>query len=213
MTVPKRGLRKHKNITTVISRTLKPHRGPVHPNMIIHYNTSFSEKVHPLLSSHQNMYLVCMQLFTSQDINWWSGVDYCDFFYQLFGLSFWRHPFTAEHPLRSNWWMLNLIKSDEETNLSTSWMAWVLYQQSFIFGVNYSFNDLMIMKSANQWFHYSLDNAVAQTDDDDKQTGQSPFQSRDELGKDQQTLSWREDKEIQLLNICKPLDLFSVCFQ
>ncbi len=25
-------------------------------------------------------------------------------FYQLFGLSFWRHPFTAEHPLLSKWW-------------------------------------------------------------------------------------------------------------
>ncbi len=24
-------------------------------------------------------------------------------FYQLFGLSFWRHPFTAEHPLMSKW--------------------------------------------------------------------------------------------------------------
>ncbi len=25
----------------------------------------------------------------------WSGVDYCDAFISLFGLSFWRHPFTA----------------------------------------------------------------------------------------------------------------------
>ncbi len=28
----------------------------------------------------------------------WSRVDYY-YFYQLFGLSFWRHPFTAEDPL------------------------------------------------------------------------------------------------------------------
>ncbi len=28
------------------------------------------------------------------------GLLWC--FYQLFGLSFWRHPFTAEHPLLSN---------------------------------------------------------------------------------------------------------------
>ncbi len=70
----------------------------------------------------------------------------------------------------------------------------------------------MILKPVNQCFDYSLDNAIAQTDDDDKQTGQSPLQSRDELGKDQQTLSWREDKEIQLLNIWKPIDLFPVCF-
>ncbi len=30
----------------------------------------------------------------------WSGWLWC-FYYQLFGLSFWRHPFTAEHPLMS----------------------------------------------------------------------------------------------------------------
>ncbi len=35
----------------------------------------------------------------------WRGlpVDYCDIFYQLFGLSFWRHPFTVEDPLVSKW--------------------------------------------------------------------------------------------------------------
>ncbi len=32
----------------------------------------------------------------------WSAVDYCGF-YQLFGLSFWRHPFTAEHSLLKHW--------------------------------------------------------------------------------------------------------------
>ncbi len=31
----------------------------------------------------------------------WCGLLWC--FYQLFGLSFWRHPFTAEDPLVSNW--------------------------------------------------------------------------------------------------------------
>ncbi len=30
----------------------------------------------------------------------WSGVDYCDVFIRL---SFWRHPFTAEHPLLRHW--------------------------------------------------------------------------------------------------------------
>ncbi len=49
-----------------------------------------------------------MQLLTSQDINWWTGVVWitCGLLwcvYQLFGLSFWRHPFTAEHPLLSKW--------------------------------------------------------------------------------------------------------------
>ncbi len=36
----------------------------------------------------------------------WSGMDYLwiiVMFCQLFGLSFWRHPFTAEDPLVSKW--------------------------------------------------------------------------------------------------------------
>ena len=44
------------------------------------------------------------QLLSSPDVNWWTGVLWitCGLlwcFYQLFGLSFWRHPFTAEDPL------------------------------------------------------------------------------------------------------------------
>ncbi len=43
-------------------------------------------------------------LLSSPDVNWWTGVVWitCGLlwcFYQLFGLSLWRHPFTAEHPL------------------------------------------------------------------------------------------------------------------
>ncbi len=50
------------------------------------------------------------QLLSSPDVNWWSGVVWiiCGLlwcFYQLFGLSFWRHPFTAEHPLVSKWFL------------------------------------------------------------------------------------------------------------
>ncbi len=57
----------------------------------------------------------------------WSGVDYCDVFNQLFGLSFWRHPFTAEHPLVSKWCNATFLQicSHKETNSYTSWMAWV----------------------------------------------------------------------------------------
>ncbi len=49
--------------------------------------------------------IVCyMQLLASQEINWWTGeVWIIVMFYQLFGLSFWRHPFTAEHPMVSKW--------------------------------------------------------------------------------------------------------------
>ncbi len=44
--------------------------------------------------------------FTRHSFMDWSHVDYLwitVMFYQLFGLSFWRHPFTAEHPLVSKW--------------------------------------------------------------------------------------------------------------
>ncbi len=37
-----------------------------------------------------------------------TGVDYCDDFI-MFGLSFWRHPFTADDPLVSKWCKLMYI--------------------------------------------------------------------------------------------------------
>ncbi len=45
-------------------------------------------------------------------------MDYLWFFYQLFALSFWWHPFTAEDPLVSKWCNATFLKifSDEETN-------------------------------------------------------------------------------------------------
>ncbi len=53
-----------------------------------------------------DLFLTNLQFFTSQDISWWTGVLWITCvllwcFYQLFG--FWRHPFTAEHPLLSKW--------------------------------------------------------------------------------------------------------------
>ncbi len=45
----------------------------------------------------------------------WCGLLWC--FYQLFGLSFWRHPFTAEHPLESKWWNATFLQiQNKETN-------------------------------------------------------------------------------------------------
>ncbi len=59
------------------------------------------------------------------------------FFYQLFGLLFWRHPFTAADPLVSKWCEAKffLICFDEVTNSSTVWMAWggENFKQIFIF--------------------------------------------------------------------------------
>ncbi len=53
-------------------------------------------------------FLQSLRCFTSQEVNWWTrvmwiacGLLWC--FYQLFGLSFWWHPFTAEDPLVSKW--------------------------------------------------------------------------------------------------------------
>ncbi len=42
------------------------------------------------------------QRLSSPDVNWWTGVVWitCDVFIRL---SFWRHPFTAEHPLLRHW--------------------------------------------------------------------------------------------------------------
>ncbi len=38
------------------------------------------------------VYFINTQLFTSQDVYWWSRVDYCYFFISCLD-SFWRHPF------------------------------------------------------------------------------------------------------------------------
>ncbi len=55
------------------------------------------------------------QLFSSPDVNWWTGVDYCDVFIRL---SFWRHPFTAEHPLLRHWCISpNLMKKQTHLHL------------------------------------------------------------------------------------------------
>ncbi len=80
------------------------------------------------------------QLFTSQDINWWTGVVwityYCDVFNQLFELSFWRHPFTAEDPL------IHFSKSvpiNKLTQLILDGLCLSKFSANFHFWVNYSF--------------------------------------------------------------------------
>ncbi len=78
-----------------------------------------------------DLFLRNPQLLTWQDVNWWTGVVWITcgllwWFYQLFGLSFWRHPFTAEDPLVSKWCNSKFLQicSHEETISSPSWMAW-----------------------------------------------------------------------------------------
>ncbi len=76
----------------------------------------------------------------------WCWLLWC--FYQLFGLSFWRHPFTAEHALVSEWCNATFLQicSDEETNSSTSLMVWWWVH----FWVNYSFKCIFIYRAVNE---------------------------------------------------------------
>ncbi len=75
------------------------------------------------------------QLFTSQDVNWWSGVVWitCGLlwcFYQLFGLSFWRHPFTAEDPLVSKWCNDTFLQICYDEEIEWMAMGWVQFLQT-----------------------------------------------------------------------------------
>ncbi len=78
----------------------------------------------------------------------WCGLLW--WFYQLFGLSFWRHPFTAEDSLVNKWCNATFLKIcfDEETNSSTSWttLGWV----RFDFWVNYSV-DISFKPISDAW--------------------------------------------------------------
>ncbi len=71
------------------------------------------EKIHGL-------FLIDTAFFPSEDVNWWTGIVWitCELlwcFWQLFGLWFWRHPFTAEDPLVSKWCNAKVFQiSDEE---------------------------------------------------------------------------------------------------
>ncbi len=73
------------------------------------------------------------QLLSSPDVNWWTGVVWitCGLlwcFYQLFGLSFWRHPFTAEHPLLRHWCSDTFLQTWWRNKLILIW-RWAQLQQ------------------------------------------------------------------------------------
>ncbi len=71
---------------------------------------------HQLLTNGSSAVNGCQRhRFCLLNYNWWTGVVritcgllWC--FYQLFGLSFWRHPFTAEDPLLSEWWNATFLQ-------------------------------------------------------------------------------------------------------
>ncbi len=96
------------------------------------------------LALMMDLFITNMQIFASQDVNWWTGVVWitCKLlwcFYQLLGLSSWRHPFTAEDPLLSKWYNAKFLPicEDEETNSST-------------------FNGLRVYKCSEHFVNYSL---------------------------------------------------------
>ncbi len=64
-----------------------------------------------------------MHVLATQDINWWTGVMpvTCGLlccFNQLFGVSIWRHPFTAEDPLMSEWCYVKHLQICSDDRLS-----------------------------------------------------------------------------------------------
>ncbi len=88
-----------------------------------------------------NLLINNTQIFTSQDVNRWIGVMWITcgllwWFYQLFRLPFWRHPFTARSI--GKWCNAEFlqIRSDDEINSSTSQMAWewIHFLQIFFLG-------------------------------------------------------------------------------
>ncbi len=87
-----------------------------------------------------DLFLTNVQLFTFSLQTWWTGVVWITYwllwyFYQLFELSFWRHPSTAEDPLVSK-----LFSKSVAMEKMKSWIVsgWVIVKQILIW-VNYSF--------------------------------------------------------------------------
>ncbi len=84
---------------------------------------------------------------SSPDVNWWTGVVWIIVFIRL---SFWRHAFTAEHPMPRHWcrntflqiwWRNKLIYISDGLRVST-------FSANFHFWVNYCWRVLC------QWFPY-----------------------------------------------------------
>ncbi len=96
-----------------------------------------------------DLFFTNMQLLASQDVNWWTGVVWitCGLlwcFYQLFGLSFWRHPFTAEDPSVSKWWNATFLQiwwRNKLIYILDGLKVWTF--SDFFGGVNYCLKSLV----------------------------------------------------------------------
>ncbi len=89
----------------------------------------------------------------------------CFFIRYQFGLSFWRHPFSAENPFVSKWCNTKFLQicSDKETN--SSWKAWGLvhFQQILIFAWTIPLTSLLshrwtfaIISQSMVWLHIHI---------------------------------------------------------
>ncbi len=115
-----------------------------------------------------DFFITTMQLLDSQDVNWWTVVVWisCGLlgcFYQLSGLTFWWHPFTAEDPLVRKWWNAKFLYIyDEETNSPTIWWPEDDYIFcSFLFWVNYLFKRVCKTKIGwVSWMHVCISGVV-----------------------------------------------------
>ncbi len=71
------------------------------------------------------------------------GLEWCELlwcFYQLFGLSFWRHPFTEEDPLVSKWWNATFLQIWWRNKLFLKAEGDYISVNLNFWEVNYSFN-------------------------------------------------------------------------
>ncbi len=79
-----------------------------------------------------DLFLTNTQLLASWDVNWWTEVVWIIVtftFYQMFGLPFWRHPFTAEYPLVSKWCNATFLQILWR-KLSDMWPSMVTYTRN-----------------------------------------------------------------------------------
>ncbi len=84
------------------------------------------------------------------------GLLWC--LYQLFGLSFWRHPFTSEAPLVSKWWNAKFLHSMKKNRLIyiLDGLRVSTFQQIFIFGWTIPLRLLYILRCVSLSVSYAL---------------------------------------------------------
>ncbi len=99
---------------------------------IITLNTSSSQKVHLSWISHFWLHKMLADGLE------WCGLLWC--FYQLFGLSFWRHPFTTDDPLLSKWCDATFLQIRWRNKLICKFNGMMVntFSTSFPFSVKYS---------------------------------------------------------------------------